>query len=108
MIAYGVGGMQIGNTVAKTFSNAVKDIPILGSAIAVLVDSSVQGLTNGVLTTVIGFQTIKFLNDEYKLQTILDGIDVAETQEEFQTACEELEKELKKEQKRGKKLAPAV
>ena len=107
LIAYGLGGMQLGNSVVRTMGDAVKGIPILGTAIAVLVDSSVQGLTNGTLTTVIGFQTLKYLNDEYKLQNILDGIEVAESAEELKEACAELEKELKKE-RRGKKLAPAV
>jgi hypothetical protein len=55
----------------------------------------VQGLTNGVLTAVIGYQTIKYLNDEYKLQEILDGIEVAETEEELKETCVEIEQELK-------------
>ena len=67
-----------------------------------------QGLTNGTLTTVIGYQTIKYLNTEYKLHVILDGIEVAETQEEFAEACQDLEKELKREQRStAKKLATA-
>ncbi len=107
LIAYGLGSMQIGNTVVRTMGEAVKGIPILGSAIATLVDSSVQGLTNGTLTTVIGYQTIKYMTEEYKLQNVLDGIEIAETQEEFAEACAELEKELKKEQRRGKRLATA-
>lgn len=107
LIAYGLSSAQIGNTVVKTMGEAVKGIPILGGAIAAIVDSSVQGLTNGMLTTVIGYQTIKYLTKEYKLQNILDGIDVAETQEEFEEACAELEKELKKEQRRSKRLATA-
>ena len=105
LIAYGVGGLKIGNGVVKTMGEAVRGIPLLGSAIAALVDSSVQGLTNGTLTTVIGFQTIKYLNDEYKLQNILDGIEIVETPEELKEACEQLEKEIKKEQHKGKKSA---
>lgn len=110
LIAYGLGGMQIGNGVVKTMGEAFKGIPLLGSAIAALVDSSVQGLTNGTLTTVIGFQTIKYMNDEYKLQNILDGIEVAETPEELKEACEQLEREIKKEQReqRKPKKSPAV
>ena len=104
LVAYGLGGAKIGNSVVQTMGNAVKGIPLLGSAISTLVDSSVQGLTNGVLTTVIGYQTIKYLNTEYRLQEILDGIEIVETEEEFNEACEELEKELKK----GKKLPEAV
>lgn len=103
LIAYGLGGAKIGNSVVQTMGNAVRGIPLLGSAISTIVDSSVQGLTNGVLTTVIGYQTIKYLNTEYKLQEILDGIEIVETEEEFKEACEELERELKK----GKKLPQA-
>ncbi len=104
LIAYGLGGMNIGSSVVKTMGDAVKSIPILGSAISAIVDSSVQGLANGTLTTVIGYQTIRYLNTEYRLQNILDGVDVSETEEELQEACTDLEKQLKKD----KKLATAV
>ena len=107
LIAYGVSaaGSQVGNTVAKTVS-AMKGIPFLGSIIGMVVDSSVQGLTNGTLTTVIGYQTINYLNTEYKLQNILDGVEVVETQAEFVEACEDLEKTLKKEQRTTAKKLP--
>ena len=95
LVAYGLGGMKIGNSIVKTMGDAVKGIPILGTAISVLVDSSVQGLTNGVLTAVMGYQTIKYLNQEYKLQEILDGIELEETEEELQETCAEIEKQLK-------------
>lgn len=95
LVAYGLGNAKLGNTIVKTMGDAVKGIPILGSAISALVDSSIQGLTNGVLTAVIGYQTIKYMNDEYRLQEILDGVEVCETEEELQQACEEIERELK-------------
>lgn len=95
LIAYGLGGVKIGNSIVKTMGDAVKGIPFLGSAISAIVDSSVQGLTNGVLTAVIGYQTIKYLSEEYKLQQILDGVELAETEEELQATCQEIEKELK-------------
>ena len=111
LIAYGVSaaGTQVGNAVAKTLTTgAMKGIPILGSLIGTVVDSSIQGLTNGTLTMVIGYQTIKYLNAEYKLQNVLDGVEVVETQEEFVEACEDLERTLKKEQRTsGKKQATA-
>ena len=103
LTAYGIGGMNVGNTVVRTMGDAVRDIPILGTAIAAVVDSSVQGLVNGTLTTVIGYQTIKYLTKEYRLQDILDGVDVSETPVELEEACTELETQLKKR----KKLAPA-
>lgn len=99
LVAYGLGGMKIGNSIVKTMGDAVKGIPILGTAISVLVDSSVQGLTNGVLTAVMGYQTIRYLTHEYKLQEILDGIELAETEEELQETCIEIENQLKKVKK---------
>lgn len=95
LIAYGVGGVKIGNTIVQSMGNAVKGIPLLGAAISTVVDSSIQGLTNGVLTAVIGRQTIKYLSEEYRLQDILDGIELNETDEEFSETCKELERELK-------------
>ncbi len=96
LVAYGLGSVKIGNGIVKTMGDAAKGIPFLGTAISALVDSSIQGLTNGTLTAVIGFQTIKYLNKEYNLQNVLDGIDVAETEEEFKETCAELEEELRK------------
>lgn len=104
LTAYGVGNLKLGNTVVRSMGDAVKGIPLLGTAIAALVDSSVQGLTNGTLTAVIGYQTIRYLNEEYRLQDLLDGIKVEETEEELAETCTELEKELKREKK---KLATA-
>ena len=104
LVAYGLGSANIGTSVARTMGSVVQNIPILGTAIASLVDSSVQGLVNGTLTTVIGYQTIKYLNKEYRLQDILDGVDVTETAAELEEACNELESHLKKK----KKLANAV
>ncbi len=104
MVALGLGGLNVGNAVVKTMGDAVKGIPILGSLISTIVDSSVQGLANGTLTALIGFQTIKYLNTEYNLQNILDGIDVSESETELQETCSEIETQLKKR----KKLAPAV
>ncbi len=104
MIALGLGGMNVGNAVVKTMGDAVKGIPILGNLISTLVDSSVQGLANGTLTALIGYQTIRYLNTEYNLQNILDGVDVSETGEELVETCTEIETQLKKR----KKLAAAV
>ncbi len=99
LIAYGLGGLKLGNGIARTVGEAAKGLPFLGSVISVLVDSSVQGLANGTLTAVIGFQTIRYLNTEYKLQNILDGIELEETEEELNQTCAELEAELRKNRK---------
>lgn len=94
LIAYGMGGLNIGHSVVKTMGDAVKGIPILGAAISTVIDSSVQGLTNGVLTTIMGYQAIKYLSYEYRLQDILEGVQL-EDEEELQETCIELERELK-------------
>lgn len=96
LIAYGMGGVKIGGAIVQTMGSAVKSIPLLGTVISTAVDSSVQGLTNGVLTAVIGRQTIRYLNNEYRLQDILDGIEIEVTDEEFNETCDEIERELKK------------
>lgn len=100
LAAYGVGSIKIGNGIVKTMGDIVKGIPLLGSAISVIVDSSVQGLTNAVMTAIIGYQTIYYLNKEYKLQNILDGIEIV-TAEELEETCEEVETELKSATKRA-------
>ena len=104
LVAYGLGSTNIGSSVVKTMGSAIRDIPLLGTALAAVVDSSVQGLVNGTLTTIIGYQTIAYLSHEYKLQDILDGVDVSGTPVEIEEACNELETQLKKK----KKLAHAV
>ncbi|MGN0804410.1 MAG: YcjF family protein [Candidatus Coproplasma sp.] len=96
LIAYGLGNVKIGNGIVRTMGDAFKGIPFLGSVISTLVDSSVQGLANGILTAVIGYQTIKYLTTEYNLQNVLDSVEITETQEEFEETCIEIEKELKK------------
>ncbi len=93
-VAYGLGGVKIGNTVVKTMGDMARGIPILGSAISVLVDSSVQGLGNAILTAVIGRQTIKYLINEYRLQDVLDGVEEVDSDEEFAATCEELKTAL--------------
>ncbi len=96
LISFGLGSLQIGNAVIKTMGDAANSIPFLGTAISALIDSSIQGLTNGTLTAVIGFQAIRYLNKEYRLQNILDGIEVAESQEELEETCNEIRDELKR------------
>ncbi|MGN0812531.1 MAG: YcjF family protein [Candidatus Coproplasma sp.] len=99
LVAYGLGGVKIGNGLVRTMGDAIKGLPFLGEIISTVVDSSVQGLANGTLTAVIGFQTIKYLSTEYKLQDILDNVEIAESEEELAQTCEEIEKELRTKKK---------
>ena len=95
LVSYGLGSVKIGNGIVKTMGDAAKGIPFLGSAISVLIDSSVQGLANGTLTAVIGFQTIRYLNKEYRLQNILDGVTIDGSEEELAEECKKIESELR-------------
>lgn len=95
LVAYGLEGVSIGNGVVKKLGDMVNSLPILGSAISIVVDSSVQGLANGTLTAVIGYQTIKYLNTEYHLQDILDNVIIEESEEEFNRTCQVIKAELK-------------
>lgn len=95
IIAYGLGNAKIGKGITKTIGGITRDIPILGSAISLLIDASIQGLLNGTMTAIIGYETIKYLNYEYKLQNILDGINITESEEEAQNTYEEIKDQLK-------------
>lgn len=66
-----------------------------------------QGLTNGTLTAVIGFQTIRYLNKEYKLQNILDGVEVGESEEELAEECKKIESELRAVRAKGRVIQRA-
>lgn len=93
-LAYGLGDIKIGaNFATSLMGSTVKGIPLLGNAISAVVDSSVQGLANAVLTAVIGNNVIKYLVEEYKLQNVIEGIEVP-TKEDFNSVCNELKTQL--------------
>ena len=103
LIAYGVSAFDIGKSAVKTMGGIVDKIPILGGIISTVIDSSIQGLTNGALTTIGGYQAIKFISQEYHLQDVLDEIDLEEVDSDATESVKELEEELKKE-KVGKQV----
>ncbi len=102
LLAYGVANFNVGNTVVKTVGGAVEKIPVLGSVVSTLVDSSIQGLSNATLTAILGRQTIKYLLKEYNLQSILENTIESETDEEFIKDCDEIKKELQTSTKNKK------
>lgn len=104
LTAYGVNNATSGmaSGVIKKMGNVANSIPILGSAIGTVIDSSLQGVINSTLTVVIGFQTKKYLKDEYRLQDILDGIDIPDNDEEEAKMMEEVKNEFSKNQTKKK------
>ena len=84
LIAYGVGnatGSMATTAVTKFGGKAVEGIPFLGTALGTIIDSAAQGIINSTLTVLIGFQTKKYLKKEYRLQDILDEIELDEEKE---------------------------
>lgn len=110
LISYGVANFNVGNAVVKTMGGAVEKIPILGSVVSTLVDSSIQGLSNATLTLILGRQTINYILKEYHLQTILENAVITESDEEFIKDCDEIKEELKKgtQTKKERKEKPAL
>jgi len=99
LIAYGVGNItsNASKGVIKKLGKAGESLPIIGSALSTIIDSSLQGVTNSAFTVMLGFQTKKYLRKEYKLQDILDNILVSEEEEleEQETLNEEIKADLK-------------
>lgn len=90
--AYGLEGSGIGSFLARLGSRA---IPIINESSSFLVDAAVQVFTNGTLTMWIGYKAIDFLKKEYKLQVILDDINVLDDNDEFDQTRKEVVSELK-------------
>ena len=102
-VAYGLGNVKVGNAVVKTMGDVARSIPLLGSAISVIVDGTVQGLGNATLTAVIGHNTVRYLMKEYNLQNILDDAEITFDENDFADTCAEVRKELVSEKKDKKK-----
>lgn len=105
LVAYGLGSVKVGTSVVKNLGDMVKGIPLLGSVISTVIDGSVQGLSNAVLTAVIGRQTINYLRKEYRLQNLLDGVEFEQTDEEFELLVDNLKTALVEQKKHKSKSA---
>ena len=104
LTAYGLESTGLGNTVVKDLGGVTKTIPILGGILSTIIDSTVQGLVNAAFTAFIGYQTIKYLEKEYHLQDLLDGIKL-EDEEDLKENCLEVKNDMIKARK--KKAVPA-
>lgn len=79
IFAYGVQASAgaVAGGIAKLIGSAAEAIPLISTVIG----SVSSGIINSTLTVMIGFQTIRYLKHEYKLQDILDGIEIEESEE---------------------------
>ena len=99
LIAYGLNAGTTG--IFNKVGNALSKNSIVGAVVGTAIESVSQGIINGSLTVVIGFQTKRYLKKEYKLQDILDEVVIEDDVESEM----ELIKEVKSEIKRSKKKA---
>ncbi|MBO4541371.1 MAG: DUF697 domain-containing protein, partial [Bacilli bacterium] len=99
LTAYGLESANIGSTVVKDLGGAAKTIPFLGGFLGTIIDSTVQGLVNAAFTAFIGYQTIKYLEKEYHLQDLLDGIEL-EDEEDLKETCLEVKNDMIKARKK--------
>ena len=83
LVAYGVATSLngLGGNVVALLSKTVGALPVLGNAIGTVIDSAVQGAANASLAAILGFQTIRYLNKEYKLQDILDSVIISDEEQ---------------------------
>lgn len=108
LIAYGASSVtsNIAIGVVNSIGGAMEKIPVLGQVVSTAIGSTAQGIINASMTVVIGFQTLHYLRKEYHLQDILDGVEVAEEDED--EIMEEARKEVVKGMKNAKKTAKAA
>lgn len=79
-ISYGLGSLKF--TDISVLGKAAESIPVLGSVIATVIGSASQGIVNGALTVVIGFQIKSILKKDYHLQDILEDVEFSEDNQE--------------------------
>lgn len=93
LLAYGLQSAttSIANGIGKLIGGAAKEIPIISTVVGSVTD----GTINATLTAIVGFQTIKYLKREYKLQDILNGIEIEETEEYEQNMISDISKSVK-------------
>jgi len=107
LTTYGLSNVSsnLAGGVVKKLSSITQSIPLLGEAIGIAVDSTLQGVINSSLTVVIGFQTKKYLKEEYRLQEMLDDLIIDDEQEikDEKELILELKDELSKKPKKSRK-----
>ena len=100
LLAYGVQGAasSVAGGVAKLLGGAAEAIPIIST----VVGSVSSGVINSTLTCIIGFQTIRYLKREYKLQDILSEIEIEESEEQEARMIEDVKKDVVSKSKKKK------
>lgn len=100
LLAYGIQSAttSIAGGVGKLIGGVTEAIPIIST----IVGSATDGLINATLTVTVGFQTIRYLKREYKLQDILDGVEIEESEELEQELISDVKKDVISQTKKKK------
>ena len=83
LIAYGSSNVSSNfvTSAANAISEALGARHALGNLIASVVGGATSGIINGSLSVIIGFQTRKYLMNEYHLQNVLDTVDIPDEEQ---------------------------
>ena len=101
LLSYGFSSTST-SLISKGLQATFEGIPLLGTLISTAIASVSQGVVNGVMTTVIGIQTKRYLIKEYHLQDILDDI-VLDDEVEDKNLIDDVTKEINEKSKNPKK-----
>ena len=103
LLAYGINSTTANLTtgVVNKMGNMVSKLPIVGAVVGTAIESVSQGVINGTLTVVIGYQTKRYLKKEYKLQDILDTVVIEDDEESEKELMKEVKTEIKKNEKKA-------
>ena len=123
LITYGVSsatagfGKTLSSGIATAIDKATASANFFTAALGTLasalagtaIESGIQFAVNSMLTVIIGYQTKKYLVREYKLQEILDNVEIfAEDEEEELELIDEIKKEVRQTIAKGAKAKPAA
>ena len=101
LLSYGVS-MSTTSLISKGLSATFEGLPLLGSLISTAIASASQGIINGAMTGIIGIQTKRYLIKEYRLQDILDSVEL-DSPEEDNKMLETISSEINSKVKATKK-----
>ena len=105
LLSYGIGEAQMGGVIVKSIGGSLDKIPVLGPILSTALDSTIQGLADGLITALIGYKTISYLNKEFNLQNILEDVEVDINEQDFGVICEDVKRSITSNSKNKSKIA---
>ena len=117
LIAYGVSSATsgLGKTISSSLIGALDKASqsgsvltstigsVVGGIAGTAIESGLQFVVNTTLTIIIGYQTKRYLVKEYKLQEMLDNVELLDDEEEQAKLIESIKDEVKDQLTKAKK-----